>query len=154
MTLSAVAKDQNGQTIAGAASAGFASDNSAVADVSDNGTVTAVAAGTAQITASLTAGGATKAGTATVTVQAAPAGATVLAPSLAFQPAAVEVQAGGTVTWTFGPIPHTVTFTTGGAPPDVPDLQDGSAARTFPTNGTFNYHCTIHPQMTAVVHVH
>jgi len=64
------------------------------------------------------------------------------------------VSAGGTVTWTFGSIPHDVTFTTAGAPADVPALQNGSAARTFPTNGAFGYRCTIHPQMTGAVRVH
>jgi len=154
VTLSVVPKDQNGQTMAGAGTPTFSSDNGAIADVGADGTITAVAAGTAQITASLTAGGVTKTATTTVTVQVAPAAAGVLAPQLAFQPAAADVSAGGTVTWTFGSIPHDVTFTTAGAPADVPALQNGSAARTFPTNGAFGYRCTIHPQMTGAVRVH
>jgi plastocyanin len=154
VTLAVVGKDQDGQTMAGLGSASFSSDNSAVASVSDVGTITAGAAGTAGIAVSLTAGGATATGTTTVTVQVAPASAGVVAPQLAFQPATVDVSAGGTVTWTFGSIQHTVTFTTGGAPADVPDLQDGSAARTFPNNGAFGYRCSIHPQMSGAVRVH
>ena len=154
VTLSVVAKDQDGQTMVGVGSPSFSSDNRAIADVSVDGTITAVAAGTARITASLTAGGVTKTGTTTVTAQVAPANAGVVAPGLAYQPATVDVRAGGTVSWTFGSIPHDVTFTTAGAPADVPELQDGSASRTFPNNGTFGYRCSIHPPMTGLVRVH
>jgi len=153
-TLTVVAKDQDGQTMAGVGTPTFSSDNGAIAGVGADGTVTAVAAGTAQITASVTADGVTKTGTSAVTVQAAPANAAVVTPTLAFQPATADVQAGGTVNWTFGSTPHTVTFTTGGAPADVPQLQNGSASRAFPTNGSFSYHCTIHPSMAGVVRVH
>ena len=152
--LTVVAKDQDGGTMSGLGSPSFSSDNGAIADVSSDGTITAVTAGTAAITASLTAGGVTKTGATTVTVQVAPATAGVATPSLAFSPAAVDVSSGGTVTWTIGPITHNVSFTTAGAPADVPDLQNGSAARTFPTNGAFSYRCTIHPQMTGAVRVH
>lgn len=153
-TLAVVAKNQDGQTMAGTGPASFSSNNGAIANVSDAGTVTAVAAGTATITASLTVGGVTETGTTTVTSRDAPANATVTAPALEFQPATVDVEAGGMVSWTFGSITHNVTFTTAGAPANVPDLQDGSASRTFPTNGTFGYRCSIHPPMTGSVHVH
>ncbi len=154
VTLAVVAKDQDGQTMAGLGSPTFSSDNGAIATVSDAGAITAVSAGSARITASLTAGGVTKTGTSTVTAQVAPASAGVVAPAIAFQPATVDVSAGGTVTWTFASSPHDVSFTTAGAPADVPVLQDGSASRTFPTNGSFSYRCSIHPPMTGVVHVH
>lgn len=155
-TLSVVAKDQNGQTMAGAGSPSFSSDNAAIAAVSVDGTITAVAAGTARITASLTVGGVTKTGTTTVTAQVAPANASVVAPALAYQPGVVDVQAGGTVTWTFGSTVHTVTFTTPGAPADVPGLDNGSASRTFPNHGTFSYGCAVpgHGQMAGFVQVH
>jgi len=153
-TLAVVAKDQDGGTMTGAGSPTFSSSNAAIATVSDAGAVTAAAAGTATITASLTAGGVTKTGTTTATVQVASSAAAVTTPSLAFSPATADVSAGGAVTWTFGSITHNVTFTTAGAPAGVSDLQDGSAARTFPTNGAFSYRCTIHPQMTGAVRVH
>ena len=153
-TLAVVAKDQDGQTMAGLGSPSFSSDNGAVASVSGDGTITAAGAGTAGITASLTAGGVTKTGTTTVTVQVAGANAAVVTPTLAFDPVTVDVQAGGMVNWTFGSTPHTVTFTTGGAPADVPQLQNGSASRAFPNNGSFSYHCTIHPSMAGLVRVH
>jgi plastocyanin len=154
VTLSVVAKDQDGQTMSGLGSPSFSSDNGAIASVGDDGTITAVAAGTARITASLTAGGATATGTTTVTARVAPASAAVVAPAIAFLPTTVDVSAGGTVSWTFESIPHDVTFTTAGAPADVPLLQDGSASRTFPNNGSFGYRCSIHPPMTGIVHVH
>jgi len=156
VTLSVVAKDQDGQTLAGAGSPSFSSDNGAIARVSVDGTITAVAAGTARITASLTVGGVTKTATTTVTAQVASANAAVGAPALAYEPATVDVQAGGTVTWTFGSVGHSVTFTTTGAPADVPVLSNGSASRTFPNNGTFSYGCSVqgHGQMAGVVRVH
>jgi plastocyanin len=152
--LTVVAKDQDGGAMAGAGSPTFSSSNAAIATVSDGGTVTAVAAGTAQITASLTAGGVTKTGISTVTAQVAPPSAAVTAPAIAFQPATVDVRASGTVTWTFGSVPHDVAFTTAGAPANVPEIENGSASRTFPTNGSYHYRCSIHPPMTGVVHVH
>jgi len=154
VTLSVVAKDQDGLTMVGVGPPSFSSGNVAVADVSAEGTITAVAAGTARITASLTVGGRTRTGTTTVTAQVASANAGVVAPAIAFQPATLDLQAGGTVRWTFESIHHTVTFTTAGAPVDVLELHDGSASRTFPTHGTFEYHCSIHPVMTGVIHVH
>jgi plastocyanin len=155
-SLSVVAKDQNGQTMAGAGSPSFSSDNAAIAGVSMDGIITALGAGTARIAASLTVGGVTKTGTTTVTAQVAPANAEVVAPGLAYQPAIVDVRAGGTVTWTFASIGHSVTFTTAGAPADVPGLANGSASRTFPNNGTFGYGCSCpsHGQMAGFVQVH
>jgi plastocyanin len=153
-TLAVAAKDQDGQAMADAGSPSFSSDNAAIITVGNDGTITAVAGGTAHITASLTSGGVTKSGSTTVTAEVAPASAGVTTLGLAFRPAAVHVGAGGSVSWTFGSIPHDVAFTTAGAPAGVPQLQDGSAARTFPTNGSFKYRCTIHPQMTGNVQVH
>ena len=153
VTLSVVAKDQNGQSMMGAGTPSFSSDNVAIAAVGDDGTITAVGAGTAGITASLTVGGVTKTGTTAVTAQVASANATVTAPGAVLQPAVVDVSAGGTVTWTFGSTGHQVTFTTSGAPADIPEFQNGSVSRTFPNHGTFTYQCS-GPQMTGAVRVH
>ncbi len=152
--VSAVPKDQNGATMTGLGSPSFSSQNEAVATVASDGTVTAAGAGSTQITASLTAGDATKTGTATVTVQVAPATAAVTAPAFEFLPGSTDVSAGGTVTWTFGSIHHTVTFTSAGSPASVPELENGSASRDFPNNGIFQYRCSIHPAMAGSVRVH
>jgi plastocyanin len=154
VVLAVVAKDQDGGVMSGAGSPTFSSANDAVATVGTDGTVTAVGAGTAVITASVTAGGVSKSGTTTVSVEVAGASKSVIAPEFQFQPATVDVSAGGTVTWSFGGIHHTVTFTTAGAPEDVPVLQDGSATRTFPSNGIFGYRCAIHTSMSGLVRVH
>jgi plastocyanin len=153
-TLSVVAKDQNGLVMSGVGSPSFSSDNAAVATVNSAGIITAVAAGTAQVTVSLTEDGATASAVTVVTVEAAPAEAAVQAPQLAYQPKTVDVSAGGKVTWTFGAIHHTVTFTSAGSPADIPEFTDGSASRTFSSNGTFNYRCSIHTSMTGTVRVH
>ena len=154
ITLTLVPKDQDGQVMTGLGPASYSTSNAGIASVDDNATVSAVAPGTAQISASLTAGSETKSAAMQVNVQAAAASASVAAPSLAFVPAVVDVQAGGMVTWTAEALPHTVTFTTPGSPPDIPYLEQASASRTFPANGSFSYHCSLHAGMTGTVNVH
>jgi plastocyanin len=150
--LSVVAQDQHGRTMAGTPS--FSSDNATIADVSSAGTITAVAAGTATITASLTIDGVTKEGTATVTTQVAPEFVTVSAPGNVFQPTTVDVRAGGTVTWTFQSTPHQVNFTTANAPADIPEFQNGSVSRVFPSSSLeYRYQCS-GPGMSGFVRVH
>ena len=78
---------------------------------------------------------------------------TVTIADFAFSPNAITVQAGSTVTWVNNDsVPHTATgdngeFDTGSIAPG------GSASITFDTAGTFAYHCTIHPNMTASITV-
>jgi len=95
----------------------------------------------------------------------------------AFNPAAVEVTKGTTVTWTNeDTVPHTVT--TGIAPPTFPPLPSGASPTPFPSlvsgdgkvnsgrieptttfsftfneAGTFNYFCGVHPAMKASITV-
>jgi hypothetical protein len=87
VALTVVAKDQRGVEMTGVGSPAFSSDNSAVANVNDQGTITATGVGSAQVTASLTAGGVTATGTATVwgdhRARAAPGGRTGAASRLA-----------------------------------------------------------------------
>jgi plastocyanin len=153
-SLAVVAKDQNGQTMANAGTPSFSSENSAIAEVGDDGTVTAKSPGITRITASLTANGVTETASTTVTAQVAAANVGVTAPQIQYLPGTVDVQQGGAVTWTFGPIHHTVTFTTTGAPLNIGELQDGAASRTFPASGSYHYRCEIHPSMTGLVNVH
>jgi len=153
VSLSVVAKDQNGAVMS-SESASFTSSDQAVATVSNVGVVTAVSAGTTQVTGSLTVGSVSKTAVATVTVQVAGGHASVTAPQFAFIPGTVDVGTGGTVTWSIGDIHHTVDFTTAGAPSDTEELRNTSATRTFPTAGSFTYRCSIHPAMTGMVRVH
>lgn len=153
VALTAVARDQAGQTVAGVPVT-FSSSNTSAATVAAGGLVTAVSAGTATITASVTSGGATKTGNATVIVAVAPSTATVTAPQVLFTPRVVDVSAGGEVTWSIAGVHHTITFNSSGAPADIPEIMNASASRTFPTHGDFAYHCEIHAGMTGTVSVH
>ena len=149
-----VAKDQDGAPLNDVGPATFSSADEAVATVGADGTIAAAGAGTAQITASVTAEGVTKTGTTTVTVEDAPASASVEAPEFSFEPGTVDVSAGGTVTWTAGELPHTVTFLSTGAPASIPGFANESVSRTFPTSGAFEYACEFHSGMSGTVRVH
>jgi plastocyanin len=69
----------------------------------------------------------------------------------AFDPSSITIEAGGTVTWTnTGNATHTVTsddgtFNSGNI------ASGGTYSFTFDTPGTYTYHCSIHPNMTAEV---
>lgn len=152
--LTVVVKDQDGAPIDAAEPIDFSSTDETVAQVGPDGTVTAAGTGTAQVTASLTADGVSLTDAAAVAVEDAPESATVTAPQFAYEPATVDVSAGGTVTWTFGELPHTVTFIGAGAPESITGLQDGSASRVFPTSGIFEYRCEFHSGMAGTVRVH
>jgi len=73
--------------------------------------------------------------------------------NFAFAPASITVPVGSTVTWTNkDAVAHTTT--SDGAGWDSGSLaQNASFARTFPSKGTFSYHCAIHPNMVATVTV-
>jgi plastocyanin len=102
----------------------------------------------------MTAGTETKTAAMQVTVEAAAASASVTAPSFESLPPEVDVAAGGMVTWTAGDIGHSVTFTTPGAPAEIPYMLQESVSRTFPTSGSFDYHCSVHEGMSGIVYVH
>lgn len=67
-----------------------------------------------------------------------------------FQPAALRVTAGTTVTWTWddGSAQHNVVFDDDTA---SPAQSQGTWTRTFDEPGTFAYVCTLHPRMTGTV---
>jgi plastocyanin len=83
----------------------------------------------------------------------ASASASVTMGDFFFSPTSVTVAVGDTVTWhNTGQTPHTATaddgsFNTGTINPG------GSGSHTFSSPGTFNYICTIHPNMKATVRV-
>lgn len=151
--LTVVGRDDDGQPVSGG-DLGFTTSAPAVATVAEDGTVTGVGPGMAQITASITLGGATATGTTQVTVEAASATATVTAPQTLFSPRVVDIAAGGAVTWTIAAVQHDVDFTSAGAPSDIPPIQNTSASRTFASSGIFPYRCNLHAGMTGEVRVH
>jgi trimeric autotransporter adhesin len=162
--LTATALDQGGRTITGLPAAQWSTADAAKATVSASGVLTGITAGTVGITARITQGGTTREATVNVTVggtttppsTGAPLTATVTTPGESFSPAAVTIRTGGTVTWQFtGSTRHNVTFSgtvpTGG---NIPDTDaGGSAQRTFPAAGTYNYSCTRHSGMNGSVTV-
>lgn len=81
-----------------------------------------------------------------------PVGETVSIFDLGYDPAAVTINVGQTVTWTNdGDLPHTVTFDGG---PDSGTLSPGDTyAHTFEAAGELSYICTIHPAMRGTVSV-
>ena len=160
--LTAKAVDQNGIQMAGTGfgSPTFVSSNTAVATVNSSGMVTAVANGSANVTASVVGNGVTKSGISAITVAAGgsfPTTASVAADgSYAWDPPLVDIAAGGSVSFqnatTFT---HNVTYTAAtGAPSNIPDWVGDSRGSTFPTAGTFQYRCSIHPGMQGTVVVH
>lgn len=151
--LAVVAKDAEGNPMSGGTTT-YSTGNSAIATVSNTGVVTAVGAGTTQVTATVTLDGGSASGTTGVTVRDAAAAATVRAPGLVFMPGTVDVSEGGTVTWTIEDVHHTVDFETAGSPSDIGELLNASDSRTFPASGTYRYRCSIHSQMTGIVRVH
>ncbi len=68
-----------------------------------------------------------------------------------FDPAAITVPAGTTVTWTnHDPVPHTVTSASGIFDSGVVD-QGENFSYVFHDPGTYDYYCMIHPHMKAKV---
>jgi plastocyanin len=71
--------------------------------------------------------------------------------NFAFSPATITVAAGSTVVWTNADVVgHDVTFDGGGIASHVLDQND-TFSHTFPTAGTYQYICTIHPFMHGTV---
>jgi plastocyanin len=90
--------------------------------------------------------------TASTTGSAAPVvGNAVSIDNFAFAPATLTVPAGSTVTWTNrGEEPHTVVANDGSF--HSPGMgSQATYSHTFPTAGTFDYVCSIHPFMHATV---
>lgn len=83
----------------------------------------------------------------------APRAETVDMEDFDFSPAAVTIQAGGKITWkNMGQTPHTATASDGSF--DTGTVDPGKLkAETFKEPGTFDYTCTIHPQMHGTIEV-
>jgi len=93
-------------------------------------------------------------GTTTCTVPSTAAGASIVfIRDFTFDLATVHVKAGNKVAWVnceATATPHTST-SDGGAWDSGTLTPDQSFSRSFPTVGTFPYHCAIHPSMKATV---
>jgi plastocyanin len=83
----------------------------------------------------------------------AAAGSTVSIASFSFQPAALTVSVGTTVTWTNNDsASHTVTADDGSFKSGTLG-KGGTFSQTFATAGTFTYHCAFHSSMKATITV-
>ena len=83
-----------------------------------------------------------------------PPGNTIAATeALAFSPATLTVNAGETVTYRFGSVPHNVFFDAqAGAPADIAgNNANVSIDRQFTTRGSYSFTCHIHPSMHGTV---
>jgi len=85
------------------------------------------------------------------TAPAAVAGDQVSIDNFAFAPATMTVKAGSTVVWTnHDEEPHTVAASDGSF--HSPGMGTGATfSHTFPSAGTFDYVCSIHPMMHGTV---
>lgn len=69
-----------------------------------------------------------------------------------FQPAMITIKAGTQVVWTnTSDAPHTVTSDNGSFSASSIIQEHNTFSMTFNTPGTYHYHCSIHPYMTATV---
>jgi plastocyanin len=72
-----------------------------------------------------------------------------------FVPPNAPVRQGGTITWQFLTVAHTVIFEgQAGAPDNIElALSNTTETRTFGTAGVYEYHCSVHPTMTGRITV-
>ena len=114
-------------------------------------TVDSVGAASPQVVRA--ASGALPAQDFTVTAAAPPTSAAVDVKDNFFSPQTVDIQEGGTVTWTFaGAVAHTVTFT-GGPDSGTPQTSGTFGPVTFTPAGTKNYFCKVHGSMSGTIRV-
>ena len=72
---------------------------------------------------------------------------------IAFDPATVSIAATDTIYFTFQSLAHNVFFDTPGSPGNISNSSNATVKVVFPTAGTYNYHCGIHPSMTGTITV-
>jgi plastocyanin len=154
-TIEVIAYDTENRVLSGGTRQ-FVSSNAAVAEADGSGEVLGLEAGTAEVTVSVTHNGVTKSAPVTVNVTgqlATIAGVVASSSDYLFTPRTVVIAAGGTVTWSFGILEHTVSFApVGGAPASINGGgYSTDISRTFATAGDFAYTCSIHPGMSGTV---
>ncbi len=109
----------------------------------------------ASIIAGVTSPAATPTTTPTTQAAAQTQPATIIIDNFTFNPPALTIPVGTTITWiNRDDVPHTVTSTTKPHMLNSPVLDtDGKYQFIFTTPGTFSYYCTVHPHMTATITV-
>ena len=78
-------------------------------------------------------------------------GLSVVIENLAFEPETLTVEAGDTVTWTWndGAVTHDVS----GDDFQSEVMSEGTFRHRFDESGTYDYVCTLHPNMTGTIEV-
>jgi len=78
-------------------------------------------------------------------------GPSVVIEDLAFEPETLKVEAGDTVTWTWndGAVTHDVS----GDDFQSEVISEGTFSHRFDQPGTYDYVCTLHPNMTGTIEV-
>jgi plastocyanin len=148
--LAIVARDQRGVLMWDAGELTFSSSDPAIAEVSRNGVVTGVAAGTADISVTKAIAGVTRSAAMKATIREAIPSASVVITAdlhLGWQPSVAHLTVGGTVQWlTAGPIswsgvPHRMLYLLDKRYEvvDSLDLSTGSATLKILTAGEYRY---------------
>ena len=72
-----------------------------------------------------------------------------------FLPPNAPIRTGGTVTWEFLSVAHSVLFDVrNGSPDNIQEpLSNTTEARTFSIPGTYRYTCGVHPTMFGIINV-
>jgi plastocyanin len=157
-TITATPKDANGSSLSGRTVSWSVLPATGVANITPSGssvTVTATANGTATVTATVEQK--TADAHITVTGTFATSADVSVGPNgqNQFDPATVDIGAGGTVNFNWNGVTHNVTWA---SPPagvtNISDRSSGTASLTFNQAGTYDYHCTIHAGMNGTVVVH
>lgn len=82
------------------------------------------------------------------------ANATIGTTATTFNPDQVALVKGGTVVFNIGAVAHNVIFAkVTGAPGDIPVTSNTQVSRTFSTEGSFAFDCTLHAGMSGTVTV-
>lgn len=153
-TITVSALDTQGGVIVNPGTPTFNSVSASIAEVDGSGTVLGLNSGNTTINVSLTMGSVTRTAVVTVAVTGSlPSQANVsTSAGDVFTPNKVVLSQGGSVTWTFGVVEHTVSFSTAGAPAGITSGgYSSSHSRTFNQSGNFSYVCTIHAGMNGQV---
>lgn len=160
VTITATARNSAGSSLTGKTVSWSVTQTGTIVNIVPSGAsvqVTAVAVGTAQVTA--TSEGKSAQAQIVVTSQPFPSTADVTVSNNQFDPTPINIAVNGSVTWTWaqGAADHNVTFAATGNPATVNAIAQrntGADSRTFSVAGTYNYTCTIHGGMNGTVVVH
>lgn len=68
-----------------------------------------------------------------------------------FTPTPDTVAAGTAVSFKFDDVQHNVVWDTPGAPTNLPTTTNATVMVGMPAAGTYQFHCTIHPNMTGTL---